>query len=348
MSSNRSDSPTAGSVAWPPRLAAPTVHCSGIADGILEAVGHTPLVRFRRYIEAPHLEVFAKLEGLNPGGSSKDRPARRILAEALRRGVLRTDGVVVESTSGNMGVGLAQACRFMGLRLICVVDPKASRANLEILRAYGAELVLVTEPDEVTGEFLAARLRRVGELVREIPGAFWPNQYENLDNAAAHRDTTMQEIVEVVGSPTHVFVPTSTCGTLLGCAQLIRELGLPTRLVAVDAIGSKIFGGPMMPRHLPGLGAALRPPLCPSDGVDQVIHVSDLDCVEGCRKLVNREAVLAGASAGGVMIAVERLAAEAAPGSKLVAILPDRGERYLDTVFCDDWVLQNLGAVPTF
>ncbi|MFN7960154.1 MAG: 2,3-diaminopropionate biosynthesis protein SbnA [Thermoanaerobaculia bacterium] len=310
---------------------------------ILEAVGETPLIHLRRRFAGARARVLAKIEGLNPGGSSKDRPALRIVEEALARGELKPGSVVVESSSGNMGIGLAQACRYHGLRLICVVDPKASRTNIAILRAYGAEVDAIREPDPETGEYLQARLHRVQEILAADPAAFWPNQYGNRHNAREHYETTMEEILRVVPAPDYLFIPTSTCGTLAGCAQKVRELGLSTRVVAVDAVGSLIFDHQRCQRLLPGLGASLRPPLCPIELVDEVSLMSDLDAVRGCRRLLADEAIFAGASSGAVVSAIERALPEIAPGSEVVGILPDRGERYLDTVFSDSWTREHFG-----
>ncbi|HEX5758693.1 MAG TPA: 2,3-diaminopropionate biosynthesis protein SbnA [Thermoanaerobaculia bacterium] len=315
-------------------------------DSVLEAIGETPLVRLRRLFPDPGPRVYAKLEALNPGGSIKDRPALAILQEALRSGAADGASVVVESSSGNMGIGLAQACRYHGLRFICVVDPKTTAQNLRLLRAYGAEIDLVAEPDPATGEFLPARLQRVAALVAQVPGAFWPNQYANRGNPRCHYRTTMHEIASELESLDYLFVGTSTCGTLLGCTEYVRDHRLPTRVVAVDAVGSLIFGDVQAKRMIPGLGAGLKPPFCEPSLVDRCVHVSDLDCVVGCRRLALREAILAGGSSGGVVAAVEKLRDEIPAGAVCAAILPDRGERYLDTIYCDDWVREHFGDVP--
>ena len=317
-----------------------------VYDGILSAVGRTPLVRLRRLIPGARFRLFAKVEALNPGGSIKDRPALAILEQAIGSGRVGADTVVVESSSGNMGIGLAQACRYHGLRFICVVDPKATAANLRVLRAYGAELDLVTEPDPASGEFLQARLLRVRELLGQIASSFWPNQYANEENPRSHYRGTMQEMVAALGGKLDVlFVATSTCGTVRGCGDYVRDHGLATRVVAVDALGSLIFSDHRAPRMVPGLGAGLRPQLCDLSVIDECVLVSDLDCVVGCRRLARREAILAGGSSGGVAAAVERLQPRIPDGATCAVILPDRGERYLDTLFCDAWVREHFGEV---
>lgn len=315
--------------------------------GVLSAVGNTPLVRLERVFPGVPFQLYGKLESLNPGGSIKDRPAIEILEQAMISGEVGKDSVIVESSSGNMGIGLAQACAVFGLRLICVVDAKASKQNLAILEAYGAQIDYVAEPDPATGEFLQARLNRVRELVAEIPGAFWPNQYANERNSGSHYRTTMHEVATALdGKVDFVFCATSTCGTVRGCGEYVRDRKMPTRVIAVDAKGSLIFSDQKSKRMFPGMGAGLRPPLCDVALIDDFILASDLECVSGCRQLVRREGILTGASSGGLIAAVSRFRDKIPAGSNAVVILPDRGERYLDTVYSDDWVREHLGDVP--
>jgi len=313
---------------------------------VLSAIGNTPLVRLSHFLADSSLQVFAKLELLNPGGSIKDRTAVAILEEAFRSGAIDSRSVIVESSSGNMGIGLAQACRYHGLRFICVVDPKTAAQNIQILRTYDAEIVQVTEPDPETGEFLQARIDRVKTLLGQIESSFWPNQYENLSNPGAHFETTMREIASALdGKIDYLFVATSTCGTIRGCAEHVRHYGLRTKIVAVDAVGSQIFSNVRAKRMIPGLGAGIKPPLCRPSLIDECVHVDDVDCVAGCRRLVLREAILAGGSSGGVVAALEKMQSRIPPGSVCVVVLPDRGERYLDTVYSDEWVHRHFGNV---
>lgn len=316
-------------------------------DGVLSAVGGTPLVRLSRIYPDADFRLYAKLEALNPGGSIKDRPAREILGQAMRSGAVTRDTVIVESSSGNMGIGLAQACAYFGLRFICVVDAKASKQNIRILQVYGAEIDYVAEPDPETGEFLPARLKRVQQLVGELDNAFWPNQYANEHNSGSHFRTTMQEVAAQLDRQIDfVFCATSTCGTVRGCGEFVREHGLATRVVAVDALGSLIFSDQKGPRHLPGMGAGVRPPLCDMRFIDECLLVSDLECISACRLLVRREGIFAGASSGGLIAAVDKIRDKIPAGATCVVILPDRGERYLDTVYSDEWVRDHFGDVP--
>jgi cysteine synthase A len=252
---------------------------------------------------------------------------------------------VVESSSGNLGIGLAQVCQLFGIRFVCVVDPKTTTQNLAILTAYGAELDVVTEADNELGDFLTARLDRVHELVRDIPHAFWPNQYANVLNPKA-QETVMREVVEQLdGDVDFLFVATGTCGTAHGCARYIADHGLSTHVVAVDAEGSAIFGDVNRRRLIPGHGAAIRSALH-YDGIAQsVVRMTDQDCVVGCRRLVATEAILSGGSSGAVVSAVGQLQAALPDGATCVMLLPDRGERYLDTVYSDAWVEEHFGDI---
>jgi N-(2-amino-2-carboxyethyl)-L-glutamate synthase len=314
--------------------------------GVLSAVGGTPLVELCKIYPDLCLRLFAKLEALNPGGSIKDRPALEILESAIASKEIGPKTVIVESSSGNMGIGLAQACAYYGLRFICVVDAKASPQNIRILEVYGAQIDYVAEPDPESGEFLPARLKRVREILEKTENTFWPNQYTNRLNSATHYRTTMSEVMMALeGKVDFVFCATSTCGTVRGCGEYARGHDLSTQVVAVDALGSLIFSDEKIIRHLPGMGAGLRPPLCDLRFIDQVVHVSDLECIIGCRRLVQREGILAGASSGGLVSAVFKLRDKIPTDCTCVLILPDRGERYLDTVYSDEWVRNHFGEV---
>jgi N-(2-amino-2-carboxyethyl)-L-glutamate synthase len=315
-----------------------------VREGILSAIGATPLVRLQRGHNFP-FRLYAKLEALNPGGSIKDRTALSIIQHGFETGEIVPGTAVIESSSGNMGIGLAQICAYLGLRFICVVDPKTTSQNIDILRAYGAEIDLVSVPDAVTGEFLQARIDRVRELSSVIPNSFWPDQYSNPYNAHAHHATVAEIMASLEGEVDYIFCATSTCGTLRGCAEYVHEHSPATKVIAVDVVGSVIFGSKKARRLIPGHGAAIVPPLFAEGVADDVIHVTDLDCVVGCRRLVRREAILAGGSSGGAYSAIGRYSERIPANATCVVIFPDRGERYLDTIYSDGWVKQHFGAV---
>jgi cysteine synthase A len=312
-------------------------------EGILSVIGNTPLIRLNKALGDANFNLFAKLEFLNPGGSTKDRPALSILRHGWKTGAIRPGTVVIESSSGNMGVGLAQVCTYLGLPLICVVDVKTTRQNIRLLKAYGAEVDIITEPDPTTGEYLQARLNRVKELLRTTENSFWPNQYANQHNSKAHHQTMGEITAALDGKVDYLFCATSTCGTIRGCAEYVHAHEMPTKIIAVDALGSVIFGGEKAKRLIPGHGAAVRPQLYQPNLADRCVVVTDLDCVIGCRRLMRSESLLVGGSSGAVLMAVERMQEHIEPGANCVAIFADRGERYLDTVYSDEWVHEHFG-----
>ncbi|GGF70634.1 hypothetical protein GCM10010912_14800 [Paenibacillus albidus] len=315
-----------------------------IHGGILSAIGNTPLIKLANLFQNSGFEVYAKMELLNPGGSAKDRPALRMIEEAWKEGIIGPGTTVIESSSGNMAISLAMICKYLGMRLISVVDPRTTETNLQILKALNAKIDYVADPDPETGEFLPARLKRVQQLLAEIPGSYWPNQYANPNNYLSHYHTTMKEIVAELGQVDYLFCSVSTCGTIRGLAEYARDHGLKTKIVAVDAEGSAIFGGNKGRRRFPGLGAGIVPPFCRTDLIDRIVYVSDSDIVKGCRALSQNESILAGASSGGVIAAVKQMEQELTPGSVCAVILHDKGERYLDTVYSDSWIQSQFGG----
>ena len=314
-------------------------------EGVLSAIGNTPLVRLRQVFKDIDFKLYAKMEMLNPGGSIKDRTAISILEQGIKSGLITKDTVIVESSSGNMGIGLAQVCSFHGLRLICVVDAKTTMQNIHILKAYGAKIDCISQPDPVTGEFLQARINRVEYLLKTVKNSFWPNQYANLHNPRAHHQTMREIVAATENELDYLFCAISTCGTMRGCAEFVKANKLRTKIIAVDAVGSVIFGGQKAKRLIPGHGAAITPPLFQNDLAQECIHVKDLDCVIGCRRLARREAILAGGSSGAVISAVQKMIHRIPAGATCAVILPDRGERYLDTIYSNDWVEEHFGAV---
>ncbi len=306
--------------------------------GILSTIGNTPIVHLSQIFPCASQNIFAKLEQLNPGGSIKDRTALMIVNDGLDNGSINFNTTIIESSSGNMGIGLAQVCAFHGLRFVCVIDPKTTAQNVSLLRAYGAQIELVETPDPETGEFLPQRIKRVRQLIVEIPGSVWPNQYASQSNVKAHYQTMREIMVGADNKVDYLFCATSTCGTLRGCVEYRNQNSLSTRIVAVDAVGSAIFGGPIGPRLIPGHGAGIIPDLYYRGLEDEVINVSDLESIYGCRLLLRKEAILAGGSSGAVIAALERKLPDISENANCVVILPDRGERYLETIYSDDWV----------
>lgn len=310
--------------------------------GILSKIGRTPLIELTNVFPQKEFRLYAKLEMLNPGGSIKDRPALGMIESAIAEGLIKQNTTIIESSSGNLGIGLAQVCAVLKIKLICVVDPLSSEENLGILRAYGANLVMVSET--VDGKYLPARVAKVKSLLKEIPDSYWCNQYSNSNNPLSLRKM-MKEIADELGNKTdYLFCAVSTCGTLRGCREQIEIENMQTKIIAIDAQGSSIFGDGITKRMIPGHGAGMIPELYRPNLEDMHMLVSDIDCIAGCRLLVKEEGLLAGGSSGGIITAIGRMIHVIPSGSVCVAILPDRGERYLHTIYSDQWIAANFGS----
>ena len=326
---------------------------TGLTDGpvphALHLIGGTPMVGLERLFPPPGPRVFGKVEKLSPGGSIKDRTALSMVTDALESGrIVPGRTTVVESSSGNLGIAMAQICAFHGLSFRCVTDPKITPTNLALMRAYGADVEVIDRPDEATGEYLPARIRRVNELIASLPDSWWPNQYANPANARAHH-RTVEEILAAVPGLTHLFLATGSCGTLRGCVEGLRRAGRrDVTVIAVDSCASRIFGEPprRAARVIPGHGAALRPPLMGNDLADWLVRVDDADCVVGCHEMLRRESLLVGGSSGAVLTAAVRFAPRLPESARCALILPDGGERYLDTIYDPSWVRRHIGPLP--
>lgn len=316
-------------------------------SGFLQTLGNTPLVRLDRLATRPDVTLWAKLEQFNPGGSAKDRTAAAMVGEAVRSGLLTPDSVLVESSSGNLGMALARQALLNGWGFHCVVDPRVNSSTVATMKALGAEVEVLTHPDPETGDWLIARRNRVRELVETIPRAVNLDQYSNRAARTAHSQGTMAEIVRDLGrAPDWLFVAVSTTGTIGGCADHVQHIGADTKIVGVDAEGSVLFGGSRGERRLPGFGAGMVPDLSLSVTPHRVDRVDDVSSVVGARVLAATEGIMPGASGGAVTIAALRALEEVAPGSDVVLLLHDGGANYLDTVYCEEWVEQNLGIGP--
>lgn len=311
---------------------------------ILDTVGHTPLIRLNRLYPEIHQRVFAKMESFNPGGSIKDRTALQLITEAMENGKLKKGDTVVESSSGNMAIGLAQVCKYFGLNLEVVVDPMVNKQNIKIIHAFGGKVNFVHFPSP-EGGYLQARLDKVQEILASNPRSFWTNQYGNPQNPEAHKQT-MHEIVKDLGkAPDFLFAATSTCGTLMGCAEYIQKNQLKTKVIAVDAVGSIIFGTPAGERKIPGHGAGRKSQFLDKTAIYDVVHITDEECVSGCHTLLNKEALLCGGSSGAVAFAVLKKASSLPSGASIAMILCDSGERYLDTIYDEEWVQKNIRSM---
>jgi N-(2-amino-2-carboxyethyl)-L-glutamate synthase len=308
-----------------------------IYDSVVACIGGTPLVSLKRLFSRSDLHIMAKLEFLNPGGSVKDRSARFIIEKGLQNGTITPSTHLIESTSGNLGIALAMMAKVYALAITCVIDPNISPTNLQILRQFNANIIMVHEQDD-GGGYLHTRIRCVHNLLQTIPNSYWVNQYANDLNWQAHYYGTGSEIATDVDAPIDcLVVAVSTTGTLRGINSRLREEFPHLRTIAVDAIGSVIFGAPGGPRGIPGIGASRVPELLKTDDIDEVIYVSDEEAVQGCRELLLKEGIFAGGSSGSVVAALKKLLPTFPLHYRVVTIFPDRGDRYLETVYNDGW-----------
>lgn len=307
-------------------------------SSVVECVGGTPLVQLKRIFPDSGVQLFAKLEMMNPGGSMKDRSALFMIEQGIMHGLIGAETHLIESTSGNLGIGLAMVAKIKGLKLTCVVDPKIAKTNLQIMKSMGANIDMVTEKDELGG-YLNTRIKRVNELRHIIPDSYWINQYANEWNWKAYYSTAANEILNQMNGPIDYLVcAVSTTGSILGFARKLRESNPYMKVIAVDAAGSVIFGGQPGAREIPGIGASRVPELLSRDEIDEVVYVRDLESVEGCRELLDREGIFAGGSSGSIIAALKKLLPSFRPSSTIVTVLPDRGDRYMDTVYDEQWV----------
>ncbi|PBP99974.1 2,3-diaminopropionate biosynthesis protein SbnB [Pseudomonas congelans] len=287
-------------------------------------------------------DFFLKMESLNPAGSIKLKTAVGLINDLQTRGLLGPDTILIESSSGNLGVALAMICAERAIPFTCVVDPNSSSHNIRMMRSYGAEVIQVEVPD-ANGGFLGTRIELIREKVASDPRYVWLNQYENAANPRAHARTTARSISQHFGHVDYVFVGAGTTGTLMGCIQHFQRHHPTTRIIAVDSVGSVTFDTPASRRFIPGLGTSQRPPIFNADGIYALEMVPESHTVAMCRILARSKGLLVGGSTATVIAAVHAWRERIEPGSVVVALSPDWGERYLDTLYDDHWVEQRFG-----
>jgi cystathionine beta-synthase len=315
-------------------------------DTILQSVGRTPLVRLRRMTGGVPAAVAVKVEAMNPGGSTKDRVAVAMIADAEKRGWLRPGGTIIEATAGNTGVGLAMAAAVKGYRCIFVLPDKMSSEKISLLKAYGAEVVIT--PTNVEPDSPESYNGVADRLAREIPGAWRPNQFTNLSNPEVHYRTTGPEIWEQTdGKVTVVIGGIGTGGTISGVGKYLKERNPDVKVVGADPEGSVLSGGAPHGWKVEGIGEDFVPKTFNSQVVDDWVRVSDAESFHTARELARREGILAGGSSGTALAAALRYARRLTPDDLVVVILPDTGRNYLSKMYDDTWLASNkLQWVP--
>ncbi len=310
---------------------------------VLETVGHTPLIGLTNLLQSNDSDILLKMERTNPGGSIKDRPALFIIEQAEQKGWLKPGGTIIESSSGNFGISLAMIGAAKGYRVIVLVDPKTTPVNLAMMNAFGAEVIVVTEQDD-SGSYHKTRIALANKLHREIPNSFRPDQCFNPWNGQAHYHQTAQELMEQCnGDIDAVVLTVSTGGQIGGFSRYFKKHAPHVKIIAVDAVGSTIFGGQAHSYLLPGMGLSWTPTNIDNLSlIDEVYKVPDEDAFLMCRLLAKYEGIMGGGSTGAGMVAAWKVSQLMGANKRIVCMAADNGERYLPTIYNDEW-LNELG-----
>ena len=283
-------------------------------------------------------DVFLKLEGFNVSGSIKVKTAIGLIEDLERRGIAKPHKtVIVESSSGNLGIALSLVCAIKGYKFICVTDSNSTRANIRGMELYGAKVVVVSDRD-AEGGFLTNRFKTIDGILQSEPNAVWLNQYDNIANKNVHAAQTANEIAQEFEKVDWIFVGAGTTGTLAGITERLRQQFPKIKIVAVEPEGSVTFGGPPGTRNIPGIGTSLRPKLADLSNPDRIVAIDEATTVDTCLSFVRDYHLLVGGSTGTVLAAVLELASEFEPGDTIVAISADLGDKYLDTVYNPAWI----------
>ena len=299
---------------------------SKIAENVLELIGNTPMVRLHRIVEPRMATILAKLESCNPGGSVKDRICLSMIEDAEARGLLKSGSTVVEPTSGNTGIGLAMICAVKGYKIILTMPETMSGERIQILKVYGAQVVLTPASEGMIGA-----VKRAEELVKQTPGAFCPQQFLNPANPEIHRRTTAQEILRVTNGDLDAFVAgVGTGGTITGVGEVLKKRNPSVQIVAVEPKSSPVLsGGAPGPHMIQGIGAGFIPQVLNRAVIDEIITVTDEQAYDTSTRLAREEGIFVGISAGAACWAALKVARELGTGKTIAVVFPDTGERYL-------------------
>ena len=306
-------------------------------ENIFNMVGNTPMIKIED-AQLKNITLFAKLEGFNPTGSVKDRAAKHIINKIIDMKLIDKDTIIIESSSGNFGIALSSYCKSKGLKFYCVIDPLISETNKMLIEKFSTEVVTVTERDK-NGAYLLNRIKKVNELTLENPNSYWVNQYANEFNAEAYYQTLGNEICDEVNDIDYVFVGVSSGGTITGVSRKIKEVYPKAKVVAVDIVGSVIFGGSPQKRYIPGIGSSKEPEILQLALIDDVIAIEESDVVKECNNLLLKHKIFVGGSSGAVFSAIKQYFNEKSFIKKpnVVTLFADRGDRYANTVYNEEW-----------
>lgn len=305
-----------------------------VLDSIARFIGNTPTYD----ICCDKYDLFVKLEYYNYSGSIKDRPALNILRNAIQQKKIEKGSAIVESSSGNFAIALASICARLSLRFIAVIDPVINSHYERLLNVLCHEVVKVSERDE-TGGYLLTRLKTVKSILSKDSNIFWTNQYENRDNYLAYFDGLGAEIGLQIPHLDYAFIGVSTGGTITGLSRRLKEIYPNIRIIAVDIVGSVIFGGKPAKRYISGIGASIVSPVLQMAKIDEVVYVSQAEVLDGCHALLQKYSLFGGASTGAVYSAVQTYFSgkEQRRKPKVLFLCTDKGTGYLDTVYDNEW-----------
>lgn len=309
-----------------------------MSSTILGTIGQTPLISLARLNRPEEAQVLFKYERYNPGGSIKDRAALYLVETAEQRGWLKPGGTLIESSSGNFGISLAMIGAAKGYRVLILVDPKTTEANLALIKGFGAEVIVVTEQDD-SGSYHKTRIALANKLAREIEGAYRPDQCFNRLNQEAHYRSTAREILEQCPGELSAFVAAvSTGGQLGGISRFLKTYAPQAQICGVDAVGSTIFGGQANAYRTPGVGLSWTPVNLTLSNLDYAYKISDEHAFVAARAFARHEGILMGPSSGACALVALKLAQQWGPERRIVSMVSDGGDRYIGTLFNDEWM----------
>lgn len=296
-------------------------------NSVLELIGNTPIVKINKIVKKNSASIFAKIESFNPCGSIKDRICRSMIETAEKESKIKPGDTLIEPTSGNTGIGLAFVCAAKGYKLVLTMPDTMSVERRNMLKAFGAELILTDGQKDMIGA-----VERADELA-DSRGYFQPQQFKNPANPEAHRKTTAREILNQIGNLDAFVAGVGTGGTITGVGEILKkELGAHVKIIAVEPLNSSVLSGGKPGLHaIQGIGAGFVPEVLNKDIIDEIIRVSDENAYETTRRLIREEGILCGISSGANFFAAMKIAAELGSSKKVVVVFPDTGERYLST-----------------
>lgn len=308
-------------------------------DNIM-AVGNTPLIQIRNELG---INLYVKYEGINPTGSVKDRAANYVLQKLIQNREIDKNTTIIESSSGNFGISLATYCKSMNIKNTIVIDPNILSINEFIIRSLAGNVVKVTQRDK-TGGYLLTRIQYIKEVMASDDNYYWINQYSNPYIAEAYYKTLGKEICDDIGID-YMFLGVSSGGTITGVSNCVKDKYPNAKIIAVDTKGSIIFGGEPKKRYIPGIGSSMRPTILSGAKIDEYSLIDEADVIQVCKDFLAHHGMLIGGSSGSVTCAIQKYFSNKKFNNRpnVVTVFADRGDRYCNTIYNDDWVRDRFG-----